>query len=827
MELRKQMIDANPEDIESRIRLVAACAGFGSICHKQGRDDDAMTLVDQASHAWLEPLPFDSSSEIALSRLGEQLGRLRQLCRDLGDTENCRAAGHIAVQAMEVAHQKAPDSKRARVGLATAYHKLADVYRSSGDENDLPKAEPLYLQAIRLRDPLVKENPTDEPQRTELTWSYINLGKTLRETGRLEEAQAAILDAVGLWTTGSGELPRSEWAAKTFGEATMELFDLTPVTSEDLEEKSVYANTIATWEKIFEEHPKEIAYRIAFSNECAGLAEKHRAEISPEKARQLAEMSQIAWHNLPPLDDVSAIERLAPSQRYLGWQLMHLGRTREAEEMIRLSLESAERALTKTPSSVDCLASRAWSMQELGNVLKAEKPVDSLKALREAMRQWEEVLKKSPDDSRYREQYGNTLRRLCAIGSWNEADEAYQKAIELAEHLATTQPDRLDMQWELARLSGDYSGFLVEAGRGEEAVGTFRQAMEIMNSATVELMQDPKNRAAYGSAWLQLQSRFDHFGQDEVAEQALTKLIQIGEGFLAESPQAVTNREFYGHVLSRLANARTSTGQDKEAIDLWRKILPIWEALAKECPDKVQYRNCGTGASAKLVDKLYRIGEIEDALEVVVRALEVNPDNSGLALVQIEILLWAERMDDYRSAIAAMIDLFGESARTVDLILLAKACALDASMANDPAIALKLARRATTDDPESAWMANILGLALYRADQFEEAQRCFHESLQAAPDEDLYALNWLGLALVHCQKGEPQRAEEYFLKAVEWSESNGHANLGGQLQNELMRREVKAFLDADKASDAKMPDEPTDGAKGTAKQSTQDAPAQD
>jgi serine/threonine protein kinase/tetratricopeptide (TPR) repeat protein len=134
-----------------------------------------------------------------------------------------------------------------------------------------------------------------------------------------------------------------------------------------------------------------------------------------------------------------------------------------------------------------------------------------------------------------------------------------------------------------------------------------------------------------------------------------------------------------------------------------------------------------------------------------------------------------------------------------DAYALARSCAMARKSPVDPARAVQWAEQAVARD-HSPWCFHVLGLAQYRAGQFDQA-------LQSLTKADVNAwryseLNWFPLALVHHRLGHPDEARQCFDKGIQWLERKGppspqrSARLLPQdwLEAQLLRREAEEVL---------------------------------
>jgi tetratricopeptide (TPR) repeat protein len=87
----------------------------------------------------------------------------------------------------------------------------------------------------------------------------------------------------------------------------------------------------------------------------------------------------------------------------------------------------------------------------------------------------------------------------------------------------------------------------------------------------------------------------------------------------------------------------------------------------------------------------------------------------------------------------------------------------------DPTQVVTWAERAVAAE-RSAWRLQMLGLARYRAGQFDEAVKSCNESLGLGPQWRGRMLNWTVLALAHHRLNHPAEARRWLARAMEWRE---------------------------------------------------------
>jgi serine/threonine protein kinase/tetratricopeptide (TPR) repeat protein len=134
-----------------------------------------------------------------------------------------------------------------------------------------------------------------------------------------------------------------------------------------------------------------------------------------------------------------------------------------------------------------------------------------------------------------------------------------------------------------------------------------------------------------------------------------------------------------------------------------------------------------------------------------------------------------------------------------DAYVLARTCAIARNSPVDSARAVAWANHAVATN-QSPWYFHVLGLAQYRAGQFEQALQSFAKAnVKTWRDADL---NWFAIALAHHRLGHAAEAHECFDKGAKWLERVGPPSPGRPtklfpqdwLEAQLLHREAEELL---------------------------------
>jgi tetratricopeptide (TPR) repeat protein len=134
------------------------------------------------------------------------------------------------------------------------------------------------------------------------------------------------------------------------------------------------------------------------------------------------------------------------------------------------------------------------------------------------------------------------------------------------------------------------------------------------------------------------------------------------------------------------------------------------------------------------------------------------------------LFLIRDDIEGYHRFCRDLIQRAAETKGSSDNYVLARSCAIARNGLVDPARALEWATTALANG-QGAWNFHVLGLAQYRAGQFDPALQSFTKANVKSWTSS--NLNWFGLALVHHCLGHASDARQCFDKGMRWLEQEG------------------------------------------------------
>jgi tetratricopeptide (TPR) repeat protein len=132
------------------------------------------------------------------------------------------------------------------------------------------------------------------------------------------------------------------------------------------------------------------------------------------------------------------------------------------------------------------------------------------------------------------------------------------------------------------------------------------------------------------------------------------------------------------------------------------------------------------------------------------------------------LLVLAGDTDGYRKFCAPLVERHGKVKDPTVAYPAGRLCALAPDALADPAQAVRWAEWSLASDPKNVFYLHTLGLAHYRAGQFDQAEKRCRESMKINPNWLGIPQNWLVLALICHQQKKPDEARQWLDKATEW-----------------------------------------------------------
>ncbi|PUB72155.1 MAG: hypothetical protein DBP03_18505 [gamma proteobacterium symbiont of Ctena orbiculata] len=303
--------------------------------------------------------------------------------------------------------------------------------------------------------------------------------------------------------------------------------------------------------RLEEEHPK------AFSQDLETVLTRWPSGNDGGHPKYWPVCRQLSPHALALLDRFEAIEvdlkKIARLKNLVAYYLSAIGRYKEAEPLVRKTLEINQRVLGEDhPDTAASYNNLAYNLKTQGRYEEAE-PL-----YRNALEICQRVLGEDHPDTAT--SYNNLAYNLHAQGRYEEAEPLNRQALEIRQRgLGEDHPDTATSYNNLA-----YN--LKTQGRYEEAEPLVHQALEICQRVLGE--DHPDTAASYNNLAFSL----DYHGRHEEAEPLVRNALEIRQRVLGEDhPDTAAS---YNNVAYNLS----AQGRYEEAEPLYHKALEIMRA---------------------------------------------------------------------------------------------------------------------------------------------------------------------------------------------------------------------------------------------------------
>jgi tetratricopeptide (TPR) repeat protein/serine/threonine protein kinase len=398
-----------------------------------------------------------------------------------------------------------------------------------------------------------------------------------------------------------------------------------------------------------------------------------------------------------------------------------------------------EEAATAILKAIELDSKNATDYYVLGNILAKQNKMDK------AIAAYRQAIKRSPNDGLFYNNLGNALR---AQGNMDEAVAAHLKAVELdpknagayfnlgiglrvqnkLEEAIAAYRQAIEIEPNSANLYSNLGVVLAEQKKLNEAIAAYRKAIEL----------DPNDASAYNN----LGNALKHEGKVDEAIAGYRKAIELDPN----------HDPAYNNLGIVLANQKNW----EEAVVFQRKALDLNPNSA------AAHSNLGASLCDGLLD-------YEGAATCFRKAIELDPKFAIAHANLGEALRHQGKVTESIAAYEKAVALDPQLAPAHNGLAWLLANCDDAAL-RDPTRAIDLAKKGAELAPGSWDYLNTLGVACYRAGDWEAALIALERSTQLREGGNSY--DWFFLAMAHWQLGKKDKARQWYDKAVDWMEKS-------------------------------------------------------
>ena len=478
------------------------------------------------------------------------------------------------------------------------------------------------------------------------------------------------------------------------------------------------------------------------------LGQKDEAEEAYLRALKLFE--DLAT-NFPTLAEHRA--ELSVTHHSRGTLFLATGRLEESEQALRRALTIREGLWTEFPTILDYGAQLAETQIAVGVLFRTR---SQFKDAEEMHRRAEEIgrylVVHQPRSAAYRCSLAKTLTSLGVLMDMDqsrrldEAESCHREAIKMLEALVNESPRAFRDRQNLMVALNNLGTLLVNLDKYAESEQFLVNGRQLARHLEAEFPNMPESKASLAQLSSNLGIVFKETGRLVDAEQAHREALVERRKLLDSQPGVPRYHSDVGASLNNLANVLQEQGKLLEARPLVEEAIRHKKAALKINPRDPTYRHHLSNSFSILTNILVRSGD-------VVAATQVEEEWAGLFRVA--------------GSVSGTSD--SATGQPSDLNKLARVLATSPyPQLRDSRLAVRLAKKAVEQAPESWECCNTLGMANYRAGDWKAAVVALEKSLELRADDDPSI--WFFLTMAHWKKGEKDHARKWYDKAVNWME---------------------------------------------------------
>jgi eukaryotic-like serine/threonine-protein kinase len=297
-----------------------------------------------------------------------------------------------------------------------------------------------------------------------------------------------------------------------------------------------------------------------------------------------------------------------------------------------------------------------------------------------------------------------------------EAEQAFRRALEILEPLATAFPNVIEYRAGLADNYHNLGSVLEATGRHALAERALRRAVKVRETLASESSKTPEYRDGLVKHYVSLGSLLLDTGRPSEGEQAARHAVRIAESLTTEFPTVPEYRVVLTGAYKLLSKPLRTMGRLAEAERVERLAIEIDEALAAQFPRDRDYRSALATSYRNRGVMPRDPSRATEARQTLNRALEIQ---ESLAAEYPEI-------PEYRSRMADIYHALGD---------LARSAGQDSEMERTYRLALGMRRKLAaehTDRPTyqsqlAASLNNVANVLMLRQRQTEVSLRSEHD----------------------------------------------------------------------------------------------------
>jgi eukaryotic-like serine/threonine-protein kinase len=703
--------------------------------------------------------------DLALRTIEGLIFEAQKLAEDKPGTLKLRKA--LLAKALEGLTEVARSADNARTidsNTATAHERLGTIFVLLGDTKE---ARAQYEKFHALTRSLSEADPGDALAKERLADAHHQLGDVALKTGdtsagkRHYDQSAEIFHGlVDASPVATG--PRRLWCRRTLAVVLRKLGHVSVLLGDTATARTYFNQALKLNEELAEQAPQ----RHELYDECQRERAIAHSTLGTFNLSRLGNAAAARDHYQKSLDYFQAWEAAHPGSVEAKHDLMveyqnlagvteKLGEVPKALGHYEKARDLAEWLVKANPDSAEARGSLLQIHGRLGEIYYGTNDMaGATKECDEAMRIAKE-LAKDRDNVQAQRDLASCVHLQAKIsartGDKGAAEKQYREVLEISQKLIAKDPNSAKAKSELAVAYSEFGQFIHYQLQDHQAAREY--LLDSLKLRTEIAEADPQNawaqrELALACTWLgMLSARTGNFA---AGRQYYEKALEHQETVANIDPENLDAQRELAAACERLANLALAPEDAPTHLRYHQQVLEIYERLLRKDPANedtrrgLAFAHEAVGAAKfGLEGESAAWGHFREALALFDA---LPPPSAGLhPQVKIKLSIAHNRLAWF------LITCRDPKFR-------------------DPPRAVRLARKTTDLFPQYGMYWNTLGVAQYRAGDWQAAVAALEKSTRLQEGGD--PTDWFFLAMAHRQLGHKEEARPWYDRAVQWMEKH-------------------------------------------------------
>jgi serine/threonine protein kinase/Flp pilus assembly protein TadD len=322
-----------------------------------------------------------------------------------------------------------------------------------------------------------------------------------------------------------------------------------------------------------------------------------------------------------------------------------------------------------------------------------------------------------------------------SAGRYRDAEESMRRGLNLMDDAAANALIHEDLSTQRAQAWNSLGLVLRAAGRPREAEKAHRHALLALNRKDTNSCPSPSELAR---TYAHLGIVLHVLDRPDEGLQAIRQALALRSKLAADSPLSRGERQELGLTQLMLGNLLEREHKSTEAEQAYREAVRALSQLSVEFPEQPDCLRNLALCQSSLGNALYKMGKKDEASQHFVAMFQAYQGALRLAPLS------ADANNNLAWSLATCPDLAHR----------------------DLPLAVNLSQKAVDLSPQQGVLWNTLGVARYRAGNYQDARRALIRSMELRGGGDPY--DWLFLSMISAQLGEREAARSWYDKAASW-----------------------------------------------------------